>query len=84
MRKSRQLVSAALKVCDRWDADDVDDDAMSVDIARLRHIAGMHLAAIILTDEAEDDARADAADVLEDAEERHGVTILDWDHDGRE
>ena len=36
---SRQLVYAALIVCDRWDADEVDDDAMSVDIARLRHPA---------------------------------------------
>jgi hypothetical protein len=31
-----------------------------------------------------DDARADAIDVAEDAEERHQATILDWDHDGRE
>lgn len=33
------LVEAALAVCDRWDADEVDDDAMTNDIARLRRVA---------------------------------------------
>jgi hypothetical protein len=33
------LALAALAVCDRWDADDVNAGLMNRDIARLRHLA---------------------------------------------
>lgn len=70
----RQLVTAAVRVCDRWDADEVDDGAMNGDIYRLRQAAELHADWL-------DDARADELDVLEDGEERHQQYLLAWDGD---
>lgn len=55
-REIDDLARAALAVCDRWDADDVDDGLMEGDIGRLRQIAlGVELAHAVL----DEDGRTD-------------------------
>jgi hypothetical protein len=40
------LVHAAIRVCNRWDADDVDDGAMDADIVHLRRVADLIATAV--------------------------------------
>lgn len=41
LRDIDALAVAALEVCEMWDADDVNDDALSNAVARLRPLASM-------------------------------------------